>query len=118
MEGRVGSDRPLCFAVHLQYTGDMKSASIPAVRVEPELRAQVEQVLHEGESLSAFVESAVRDAAKRRLEQSEFIARGLASLAEARRTGQYVSADVAVAKLQKQLDDARRQAQRKSTAGR
>ena len=39
----------------------MKSSVIPSVRVAPEFRAQLEQVLHEDESLSAFVEAAVRD---------------------------------------------------------
>ncbi len=40
----------------------MKTASIPSLRVEPELRRAAEAVLHEGESLSSFLEQgAVRD---------------------------------------------------------
>jgi hypothetical protein len=35
----------------------MKSAVIPQVRVEPELRAELEAVLKDGETLSEFVES-------------------------------------------------------------
>jgi hypothetical protein len=34
----------------------MKTATFPAVRVEPELREAAESVLSDGESLSAFVE--------------------------------------------------------------
>ena len=38
----------------------MKTATIPALRVEPELREAVEDVLGENETLSAFMESALR----------------------------------------------------------
>lgn len=85
----------------------MKTAIIPSVRVEPEFRAEVEAVLGEGESLSEFVESSVRAGVERRRIQAEFIARGLRSRDEARRTGNYVEADVVVAALQRKLDTAR-----------
>jgi predicted transcriptional regulator len=85
----------------------MKTASIPSVRVEPELRAEVESLLGEGETVSQFVESSVRASVERRRAQAEFIARGLRSLDEARRTGEYIDADVVVAKLQRKLDAAR-----------
>ena len=61
----------------------MKSSVIPSVRVSPEFRAQLEQVLREDESLSAFVEAAVRDSVQQRLNQADFVQRGMASLAEA-----------------------------------
>lgn len=86
----------------------MKSAVIPQVRVEPELRAELEATLHEGETLSQFVEAAVRDAARRRRTQAEFIARGLAARDEARRTGEYVSIEEVEARLQAKLDAARK----------
>lgn len=85
----------------------MKTAIIPSVRVEPEFRAEVEAVLGEGESLSEFVESSVRAGVERRRIQAEFIARGLRSRDEARRTGDYVEADVVVAALQRKIDAAR-----------
>jgi len=85
----------------------MKSATIPSVRVEPELREQVESLLGEGETVSQFVEASVRAAVLRRHHQAEFIARGLRSLDDARRTGDYVDADVVVRKLQRKLDAAR-----------
>lgn len=71
----------------------MKSATLPSLRVEPELREAIESVLEEGETLSAFVENSVRTQLHRRKSQAEFIARGLASLAEAERTGVYYTAD-------------------------
>lgn len=48
----------------------MKSAVIPQVRVEPELRAELEAVLQEGETLSEFVETAVRNAVEFRRVQT------------------------------------------------
>lgn len=85
----------------------MKTASIPSVRVEPAFRAEVEAVLGEGETLSQFVESSIRESVARRCAQAEFIARGLWSRDEARRTGQYVDADAVLAGLQRKLDAAR-----------
>lgn len=82
----------------------MKTATIPSVRVEPEFRAEVESLLGEGETLSEFVEASVRATVQRRRVQAEFIARGLRSRDEARRTGQYVDADVVIAQLQRKLD--------------
>jgi hypothetical protein len=93
--------------VQLRYTDPMKTATIPSVRVEPEFRAEVEAVLAEDETLSEFVEAAVRAGVARRRVQAEFIARGLRSRDEARRTGEYVDADVVLEHLQRKLNTAR-----------
>lgn len=85
----------------------MKTATLPSVRVEPELRAQVEGLLQAGESLSEFVESAVRQAAQQRVQQGEFVARGLASLAKARRTGKLIESEAVMAQLERRLESAR-----------
>ena len=85
----------------------MKTATIPSVRVEPELRAEVESLLAEGETVSEFVEASVRASVLRRRHHAEFVARGLRSLEEAARTGHYVEADAVVRKLQGKLDAAR-----------
>ncbi|MGE8163613.1 YlcI/YnfO family protein [Paraburkholderia sp. NPDC080076] len=70
----------------------MKTATIPALRVELELRQTAEEVLNENESLSSFMEASLRESiAKRRL-QREFVARGLAARDEARRTGEVFNA--------------------------
>jgi len=91
----------------------MKTATIPSVRVEPELRAEVESLLSEGETVSEFVEASVRATVLRRRNQAEFIARGLHALEDARRTGDYADADVVVNDLQRKLDVAR--ARRRAT---
>ena len=85
----------------------MKTATIPSVRVEPELRAEVESLLGVGETVSEFVEASVRATVLRRRHQAEFIARGLQSLEDARRSGDYVDADVVVEGLQHKLEAAR-----------
>jgi predicted transcriptional regulator len=85
----------------------MKTTTIPSIRVEPDFRAEVEAVLADGETLSQFVEASVRASVQRRRVQTEFIARGLSSRDEARRTGDYVEADVVIDNLQRKLDAAR-----------
>ncbi|CAG9193481.1 Prevent-host-death protein [Burkholderia vietnamiensis] len=82
----------------------MKTATFPSIRVEPELREAAENVLQEGETLSAFVEQSIREGIERRRLQSEFIARGLASRDDARRTGEYVSAADVLERLGRRLE--------------
>lgn len=71
----------------------MKSATIPSLRVDPELRLAAESVLQKGESLSSFMEQALRASVERRQAQQEFIMRGLISRDEARQSGTYFSAE-------------------------
>ena len=100
--------------MHLHYNVCMKTATIPAVRVDPEFRSEIEAVLAEGESLSEFVEMSVRAGVERRRVQAEFVARGLRAREVARRTGDYVDADVVVDGLQRKLDAARARAVKKA----
>lgn len=86
----------------------MKSAAIPAVRVSPELRRAAEDVLESGETLSGFVEDAVRRNVEFRQAQKAFIERGLASAAVARKSGKYVSSAAVLGKLGRRLDKARK----------
>jgi Arc/MetJ-type ribon-helix-helix transcriptional regulator len=94
----------------MHYNAAMKTSTIPAVRVEPELRAEVESLLNEGETVSEFVEASVRASVHRRRAQAEFVARGLRSRQEAHRTGNYIAAEVVVDALQRKLDAARKRA--------
>jgi len=90
----------------------MKTASIPSLRVDPELRHAAESVLQDGETLSSFVEQSLRANIERRRVQQEFIARGLASRNEARRTGEYIPAENVV----RELDDMLARAKAKAKA--
>ncbi len=79
----------------------MKTASIPSLRVDPELRQAAESVLHAGETLSSFVEKSLRAKIEHRKMQQEFISRGLASRTEAQSTGEYYDAD----EVLREIDD-------------
>ena len=85
----------------------MKTTTLPPLRVSPELRKQVEEMLEEGETLSSFVLDAVSRSVEARRARHEFLARGLASAAAARESGVYVSAGTVVRKLRRRLHKAR-----------
>jgi hypothetical protein len=55
----------------------MKTATLPAVRVAPEIRDLAESVLRDGESLSMFIEDSIKRQATYRKEDAEFYARAL-----------------------------------------
>lgn len=84
----------------------MKTATMPALRVQPELRQAAEEMLRPGETLSAFVEDALRRNVELRRAQQEFIARGLASRDAARESGEYVPANKVLSKLSARLKKA------------
>ena len=86
----------------------MKTSTLPAVRIAPELRDELQSALADGESISGFIESAVRESLARRAAQQTFLDRGMASLADAQRTGVYVSNAEVMAKLQAKLLAARK----------
>lgn len=77
----------------------MKTATMPALRVQPELRQAAEEMLQPGETLSAFVEESLRRNVERRQAQQEFLARGLASRDAAKLSGKYVAADVVLSRV-------------------
>jgi len=81
----------------------MKSATIPALRVEPKLRQAVEQSLNSDETLSSFTEQALREHIKRRKLQDEFVTRGLASRNKAKKSGEYYSAEDVLTSLDSML---------------
>jgi hypothetical protein len=88
----------------------MKTTSIPPLRVTPELRKQAEAVLEEGETLSSFLLDALTRSIEYRNVRREFIMRGLASAARAKKTGKYVSADRVIEKLARKLVKAKQRA--------
>ncbi|HLP98184.1 MAG TPA: YlcI/YnfO family protein [Sideroxyarcus sp.] len=90
----------------------MKTATMPALRVQPELRQAAEEILRPGETLSAFVEDSLRRNVALRRNQQEFIARGLASRDEAKRTGVYFSSEEVLAELDDILTTAKKKARK------
>ena len=85
----------------------MKTATFPSLRVEPDLRDAAESVLEEGETLSSFIEASVRESIERRRVRAEFIARGLASRAEVKRSGVTFPAERVHAELGRMLAKAK-----------
>ncbi|KKW68723.1 prevent-host-death protein [Lampropedia cohaerens] len=85
----------------------MKTATFPSLRVDPQLRQDTESVLQEGESLSQFIEKAVRSQVALRQAKADFLARALVSRDKARATGRYVDADAVVGKLRQRLQQAK-----------
>lgn len=81
----------------------MKTATLPSLRVEPALREAAESVLQEGETLSSFVEASVRAQVDMRKLREAFIARGLTSLEDARKTGEYFTPEQSLARLDAML---------------
>ena len=90
----------------------MKTASMPSLRVDPELRHDAESVLREGVTLSSFMEQALRSSIQSRRVQKEFIARGLTSRDEAKRTGEYFAAEDVLVEMQEMLSQAQTKARK------
>jgi hypothetical protein len=86
----------------------MKSAVTPQIRVEPELRAELESVLRQGETLTEFVEATLRNAIAFRRVQTAFLARAQAASEAYHQTGASVPVEAVLARLQSKLDTQRK----------
>lgn len=84
-----------------------KTATIPAIRVEPALRKAAESVLADHETLSSFAEEAIRAQVERRQAQAGFLKQALASREHAQKTGSYIPAADVHRQLRKMLDTAK-----------
>jgi len=86
----------------------MKSAFLPAVRVEPDLRRDAESVLDDGESLSDFIATCVRNGVKWRRTQDAFLTRYQDTVDRALRDGSGISPQELLKRVDDRLDEARR----------
>lgn len=82
----------------------MKSAAIPQVRIEAQLRADLDSVLRPGETLTEFVEASVRRASEFRRVEANFTARCEESLAACERSGVSISSNEVLSKLEKKVE--------------
>lgn len=89
-----------------RYAVRMKSAN-PPVRIEPQFRREMEEVLEEGESMAAMVEAAVRGEVAKRREHAEFVRRGLAAIQRTRDAGDGVPVDQMISRLRAKVAEAR-----------
>jgi hypothetical protein len=86
----------------------MKTATLPPIRVAPDFRLELEGVLEQGESLSQFVESAVRTTVAKRKTQAEFVRRGMAAIEATQRDVSGIPAEQVIAKLEAKLATAKK----------
>ena len=86
----------------------MKTAVIPQIRVEPELRAELEKVLKQGETLTDFVEATVRNAIAFRRVQTDFHSRAQAASEDYHRSGVAAPVEAVLDRLQFKLDAKRK----------
>ncbi len=97
----------LVHASHLHYSADMKTSTLPAVRVEPALRSDAEAVLDQGESLSDFVASCVRDGIAWRRTQDAFLARASDAVERSEREDSGIPAQEMLRQMDVRLEAAR-----------
>jgi hypothetical protein len=95
-----------------RYIQAMKTATIPPIRIESAFRQQIEQSLVDGETMASLVEKAVRTEVARRRDQSEFARRGLAAIARSETAGDWIPADVVIAKLEAKVAAAKERQQK------
>ena len=86
----------------------MKTSTLPAIRVKPELRDAAERALRPNETLSKLMESSLENYLSHRAAEDEFIARGLRAAETARQGNRYISAKNVLAKLDKRIAAAKR----------
>lgn len=85
----------------------MKTATLPAVRVAPQVRELIESVLLEGESLSTFIEETVKKHAQWRKEDEVLYARAAKASQNLRDGGKFFTAEESIARLRAQVRRAR-----------
>ena len=86
----------------------MKTSTLPAVRVTPEVRALAESVLRKGETLSMFIEESLKQKAQWRKDDAEFYTRGLAASAKVRAGGRTYTTEEVMSGLRAILESKRK----------
>lgn len=106
--GRLcGQAGGLVFVAQTCYIKLVRSASLPAVRITPELKQQLEGVLADGETVSALVERAVRGEIERRIMEDEFRQLGIQAIERVEAGGAYLTAEEVRGKLEAKLQRAK-----------
>lgn len=90
----------------------MKTSTLPAIRVKPELREAAERALRPNETLSKLMETALENTIAQRAADDAFVSRALRSSQSARDSQHYIPAQTVLAKM----DDLLAQAQAKNNA--
>jgi predicted transcriptional regulator len=99
--------RRITIASHV-HEGFMKTSTLPAIRVKPELREAAERALRPNETLSKLMASSLESFISHRVAEDEFIARGLLAAETARLENRYVSAKDVLSQLDERIAAAKR----------
>ena len=83
-----------------------RTATLPPIRITPENKASLEAVLREGESLTQFIENAVRSEAEYRTEQKAAVARARKALRAAEKGAGLMTVDDLMAGMQRRAESA------------
>ena len=83
-----------------------RTATLPPIRIAPETKASLEAVLREGESLTQFIENAVRKEAEYRTEQKAAIARARKALRAAEKGTGVMAIEEFMAGMQRRAEAA------------
>lgn len=81
----------------------MKSATLPPVRITTDLRDKLSNVLHEGETISAFVSEAVRQQIEQRDADRGWLSQAWAAHARMQATGVHEPPEALMADLRASL---------------
>jgi hypothetical protein len=93
--------------LHHTIGATVKTATLPALRVSPALRASAERALRPHETLSKLMESSLESFIAHRQAEDDFIARGLRGGQLAKEQNLYIPADTVIAKLEQKLSAAK-----------
>jgi predicted transcriptional regulator len=88
--------------------GLMKTSTLPAIRVKPELREAAERALRPKETLSKLMESSLESFISHRAAEDEFISRGLRAAETARQDNTYVSVQDVLTQIDQRIAAAKR----------
>ena len=89
---------------------DMKTATLPPVRITPDLRNKLSNVLREGETVSAFVNEAVRQQIEQRDADRGWLSQAWAAHAQMQATGVHETPEALMADLRASLAAAKARA--------
>jgi hypothetical protein len=92
---------------HNCYACAVKKTTLPPLRVNPKLRREIEAVLEEDETLSAFMLEAIEARAQSRREQRAFVDKALARSKDTAKTKKYVAANAVFKRLEQVLTRAK-----------
>ncbi len=89
-----------------------RSATLPPIRISPEIKARLKSVLRDGESLTQFIESAVCHEAEFRAQKNAALSRAEAALSQADKGIGLTTAEDLLARMEQRAEVAKQRIQK------